>query len=288
MGTRARAHTHTHTHTLPCCTHPCPRYDIYCAILSKLSVQDRLHPSPQTVIVFPSELSPGVIAYHSLLLAQSWARVPPKGFTTVEGLCPSRGGGSGQPTKGTIVRRGRHARGRRDKAESPGENEPLWPDACSPSPQEISPTTLPAPWASACVGESAWRRCLRTWLVDAPRGSDTGTEPSQGEGAAASRVWGGRPRGAWAGHLRGGPAGRGGVGTWPKDGLATRPGPLQKRGGGGDAVPGTRVRLVQVCGQGGRVLGLGLRSRRQTRTGERQGRAGRVRDGPGLQGDFGG
>ena len=83
----------THTHTLPCCTHPCPRYDIYCAILSKLSVQDRLHPSPQTVIVFPSELSPGVIAYHSLLLAQSWARVPPKGFTTVEGLCPSRGGG---------------------------------------------------------------------------------------------------------------------------------------------------------------------------------------------------
>lgn len=77
------------------------------------------------------------------------------------------------------------------------------------------------------------------------------------------------------------------AGTWPEDGLATRPGSLQKHGGGGDAVPGTRVRLVQVCGQGGRVVGLRLCSRRQARTGERQGRAGRVRDGPGLQGDGG-
>ena len=171
-------HTHTHTHTLPCCMHPCPRYDIYYfATLSKLCVQDRLHPSPQTVFVFPSELSPGVIAHHSLLLAQSWARVPPKGFTTVEGLCPLGGWESGQPTKGTIARRGRHAQGRRDKAESPGEKEPMWPDACSPSLQQISSTTLPAPRTSACVGESAGRRCLGPWLVDAPRGSDTGTEP---------------------------------------------------------------------------------------------------------------
>lgn len=82
--------------------------------------------------------------------------------------------------------------------------------------------------------------------------------------------------------------GMGLAGTWPKDGPATRAGPLQKHGGGGDAVPGTRVRLGQVCGRGGRVAGVGLRSWRQARTGERQGRAGRVRDGPGLQGDGGG
>lgn len=33
---------------------------------------------------------------------------------------------------------------------------------------------------------------------------------------------------------------------------------------------------------------MGLRSPREARTGERQGRAGRVRDGPGLQGHGGG